>query len=231
MFKNKKQKDKTLEKESPYINARREWNERYGDYIASASRWRITAITSICISLISVIGVIYFGSQNKFIPYIVEVNHEGKTLDVRKAEEITSIDERVIRAQLGKFVHLWRTVTTDIKLQEQSAFDVYKLLASSSPAHISLNEWFKANNPFERASKKTISVDIRQILKITDETYRVEWIEKARLRNGKKEPDTHWAATINVAFGEINPQIMLTNPIGMYIQGLDFNKDMIAYKN
>jgi type IV secretory pathway TrbF-like protein len=231
MFKKKNQSKKTLERESPYLNARREWNERYGDYITSANRWRITAIISISIAFLSVMGVIYFGSQNKLIPYIVEVNHEGKTLDVKMAEQLSGLDERVIRSQLGRFLHLWRTVTTDISLQRQSAFDVYTLLAGGSPAHVALNEWFKANEPFSRAAKKTISVDIRQILKITDETYRVEWVEKSRLRNGKKEPDTHWAATINVVFGEINPKIMLTNPIGMYIKELDFSKDMIAYKD
>ena len=33
--------------DSPYLSARREWNERYGDYIAQARNWRRAAFAAI----------------------------------------------------------------------------------------------------------------------------------------------------------------------------------------
>ena len=50
---------------SPYLDARREWNERYGNYIQAAKTWRYVAFAAISIAIISVTGVVYFASQNK----------------------------------------------------------------------------------------------------------------------------------------------------------------------
>ena len=37
--------------ETPYLSARREWNERYGDYIARARSWRWAALEAIAVAL------------------------------------------------------------------------------------------------------------------------------------------------------------------------------------
>ncbi|MBE7358890.1 conjugal transfer protein TrbF, partial [Campylobacter sp. RM11302] len=62
---------------NPYLNAKREWLERYGDYISHARNWQIVAILSIIVTIISVSYIGYIGSQNKLIPYIVEVDKLG----------------------------------------------------------------------------------------------------------------------------------------------------------
>ena len=38
------------ENDTPYLSARREWNERYGDYIARARNWRGAAFAALAIS-------------------------------------------------------------------------------------------------------------------------------------------------------------------------------------
>lgn len=54
--------------------------ERYGSYIKERNRWRVIAVINSCIALISVLGVIYIGSQSKFIPYVVQVDRLGPML-------------------------------------------------------------------------------------------------------------------------------------------------------
>lgn len=47
-----------------YMAARAEWNERYGSYIQQARSWRLAFFMSATVSLMSVGGVVYIGSQN-----------------------------------------------------------------------------------------------------------------------------------------------------------------------
>jgi len=57
--------DKTVSKlksVNPYLDGRREWNERYGSYIKQASAWRLVAILTTIVSLFAVGGVVYIGA-------------------------------------------------------------------------------------------------------------------------------------------------------------------------
>ena len=67
-----------------YLNARAEWNERYGSYISAARNWRTAFFMSAVVSLISVGGVVYIGSQSRLVPYIVEVNQLGDALAAQR---------------------------------------------------------------------------------------------------------------------------------------------------
>ena len=49
----------------PYVLAREEWIDRYGDYIASAKNWRSVAVITSLVALVSVGGLAYVGAQDK----------------------------------------------------------------------------------------------------------------------------------------------------------------------
>lgn len=57
--------------ENPYLAARQEWNERYGDAIAAARSWRLAALLASSVCLVLAAGSIYLGSQSALVPYIV----------------------------------------------------------------------------------------------------------------------------------------------------------------
>jgi len=64
-------------KHSPYLDARREWNERYGSYIAQARQWRLVALLCVLALIVAVGGAFYFAQRSLLIPYVVEVGREG----------------------------------------------------------------------------------------------------------------------------------------------------------
>lgn len=211
---------------NPYINARREWNERYGSYISQAKNWRILAFLSMGVAIVSLFGVIFFASQNKLIPYVVEVNGEGKTVDVYKIDKMAAVDQKVIRAQIATFIRNLRTVSSDMTVQRAAIEDVYAHLSGDAPAYIAINEWFKGNVPFERAKNETVSVDIRHIMPLSDHTWRIEWIENRRLRNGEKLPSSAWTAIATVATGgTVDSRTITVNPIGLFIKEINWSEN------
>src|ERR1700686_1996280 len=92
----------TLDPESPhsaiYLAGRREWNERYGSYIAQRDSWRMLALASLGGAAIAVGGVVWLSAQSRVVPYVVEVNKLGDELAVRRANVAPPVDPAVIRA-------------------------------------------------------------------------------------------------------------------------------------
>ena len=51
-----------------YENARREWNERYGGYIARARAWRLAATGALVVAAIAVAGIGWIGARVNSYP-------------------------------------------------------------------------------------------------------------------------------------------------------------------
>src|SRR2546421_10039315 len=85
----------------PYLAARREWNERYGDYIARARNWRRAAFAALAVSGVLSVGTVWQASQSKVVPYVVEVDKLGDAVPVGRADRAAPADLRGGRAELA----------------------------------------------------------------------------------------------------------------------------------
>jgi len=224
----KKEKEST-QSASPYVAARREWNERYGSYIATSKMWRGVAVASLVIAAVAVGGVVHFASQNKLIPYVVEVNADGNTVQVYEADKMMPADRRVVRAQLAQFVQDVRSVSSDVAVQRRAVERAYSHLSADMPAYTAVNTWMRQNVPFERAKEQTVVVEVRQVLPLSENTWRVEWIERPRSRNGEVMQPTKWTGTATVVTGgDVDARTIMFNPVGLYVREFDWSRDLNA---
>ncbi|MGO8801711.1 VirB8/TrbF family protein [Candidatus Binatus sp.] len=46
-----------------YLQARREWDERYGDLVLGKRNWQITSTGLMLVSLILALGIVWMGAQ------------------------------------------------------------------------------------------------------------------------------------------------------------------------
>jgi len=224
----KKEKEST-QSASPYVAARREWNERYGSYIATSKMWRGVAVASLVIAAVAVGGVVHFASQNKLIPYVVEVNADGNTVQVYEADKMMPADRRVVRAQLAQFVQDVRSVSSDVAVQRRAVERAYSHLSADMPAYTAVNTWMRQNVPFERAKEQTVVVEVRQVLPLSENTWRIEWIERPRSRNGEAMQPTKWTGTTTVVTGgDVDARTIMFNPVGLYVREFDWSRDLSA---
>jgi type IV secretory pathway TrbF-like protein len=194
---------------NPYLEARREWNERYGDYIHQAQHWRTMAIVSGLVALVAVIGIAYIGSRSKVVPYVVEVDKLGQA------------------AAVARFVSDWRTVTIDRPAQKGAIDRVYSMLPNGSIALSKLNEFFKAHNPFARPAGETVAVAVTNILPISDKTWQVEWQEVVRDLRGQVQGTVRMKVSILVGITPPTQEnLILINPLGVYITDLNWSQQL-----
>jgi type IV secretion system protein TrbF len=212
---------------NPYVEARREWNERYGDYIQQAHTWRTMAIICGLVALVAVIGIAYIGGQSKVVPYVVEVDKLGETAAISRADHTTAVDPRVIKAYLARFVADWRTVTVDRQAQKGAIDRVYSMLPSGSIGLRKVNDYFTAHNPFAVAAKQSVAVAVTNLLPISERTWQVEWQEVTRDLRGEVVGNVRLKVSVMVGITPPTEEsLILINPLGVYITDLNWSQQL-----
>jgi type IV secretory pathway TrbF-like protein len=222
------------ESENPYLSARRTWNDLYAASAASRQMWQLIGLLAMMITLAGVGGMIYIGSQSKFVPYVVQVDKLGQAVAVAPAQRAAPADQAVIRASVAAWIADVRLVTPDVALQRKAVFSVYSMLAPNDPATAKTNEWLngtETSSPFKRAAKETVSIEIDTVLPQTPDTWQIDWIETTRDRQGilKGQPQ-RWRVLMTVytvpATPETTEQQMRDNPLGVHVRDFSWSKQL-----
>lgn len=214
---------------NPYLNYRRRWNDHTGSILSQRNMWMLFCITSMLITLAAVGGMIHIGSQSKFLPYIVEVDKLGQSVAANPAQQITNVDNRVLQATAAEFISNARLVTPDVQLQRNAIFKLYAHMITGDPASAKMNEHINGTpeqNPFQRAAKETVSVEILSVLQQTGQSWQVDWIETVRDRKGQLASEPfRMRALVNITSipptSETTEKQIRQNPLGVYV--VDFN--------
>ena len=186
----------TAGEENPYLSARREWNERYGDYIARARSWRWAAMGALAVALVLAIGVAWQAAQSKVVPYVVEVDKLGQAVAVARADRAAPADVRVVKAQLAAWIVDVRSISSDPLAQKSALSHAYALTAATATTF--LNDYYRDHSPF--GQPRTVAVSVDAVLPISQQTYQLQWSEDARDLQGRDLATTHWLASVTVAF-------------------------------
>lgn len=223
LHKNSKKEQQPRAPETPYLSARREWNERYGSYINRAYQWRLATFGSIAVALVTSLGLVAVSLQSKVVPYAVEINDHGEVVKVRRADVMASPNANQIRASLRSWVMGARSVYSDFEAMKVKLEETYALTLPDSPAYTKLVAFHKSNNPYTRVQKENVSVEVVAVSPISDTSWQVEWTETTRDSNGKLIGTEQWQATATIAISAPSSakQIML-NPLGVYVKDFDW---------
>ena len=60
--------------DNPYLNARKEWDERYGSLIKRAQHWRGAAVLALLVALAEAVVILGVATRPKTVPYVVAVD-------------------------------------------------------------------------------------------------------------------------------------------------------------
>jgi len=208
---------------NPYLNARREWDERNGDYIARARNWRLAAFCAFGIAALAVIGVIWIGSRSKIQPYVVQVDDLGGpvavAMPVRDSQKV--VTQRVAIALTSNWIWDARTVLGDRVAQKTLIDRVYAMAGTNTAAYLSA--WYTDHPPFGNFTR---SVDINSVLPVSPDTYEISWTE-ITTANGQQNAPEHWKADVTTAIDSklaYSPKVSMASPMGLYIRNVTWTQ-------
>ncbi len=214
------------EANNPYLDARREWNERFGSYIAQAATWRFIAVLAMLVAAVAVGGAIYLASQTRFIPYIVEVDQLGRAHAKGTATKASKLDVRIVQAAISDIHENWRNVTMDVEVQKKRVFKLYAHLSTASAAFTTMNTHFQRNDPFKRAVSELVNIEVTSVLKIGEDNWQTEWTETTNNRKGKVINQQYFQSAMKVTYTrETDDQKEINkNPTGIYIADIAWSE-------
>ena len=214
-----------MELTNPYLAARREWDERYGDLITRARNWRTLAIICAVTTLVATGGLMWLSAHSRIVPFVVLVDNLGRPLASGIAEQATVNDDRLKRASVLAWVGDLRLVTSDGVAQRKAIDHVYAQIASGSQAQAFVSDFYRAIPPFKRAQIETVSIDVNSVLPTSDRTFEVDWVETTRDLYGAVKATDRWKGSFSIA---LNPptdeRLARINPLGVYVTNVSLAK-------
>lgn len=217
------------ESHNPYLAARAEWLERYGGYIKRAAQWRLAALVALSALLISVTGNLIQAGQHKVVPYLVQVDSQGRSVSLGRAEAARPTPKILIQAELAELIINWRTVTADQDLQKRMINRLSNFISGSAQGL--MTEWFEKNNPYQTAANgRLVQVAVKGLpLPVSQDSWRVEWTETLRNHAGTFLEANTYEATIKITFRPpANEAQIMANPGGIMVTELSYTKVLSA---
>jgi len=210
--------------ESPYIAASAALRSEFERLADSNRMLRYSLMAMAAALILSSLLSLYFARKPRVIPYVVQLDRSGEILGV--AEPVAAnaqVSESVVRYELARFITDARGVLADGASEKAALHRVYDMAQGSAAA--TLPVWYRAHPPFEIATKETVQTDVDSVLREPSGTYEVRWTETTRNLNGDVLSTARWRALLGIELLPPDPERMLSNPIGLYVTQIDWNKE------
>jgi len=211
---------------NPYVEARREWNDRYLDLAHARRWWQLAAVAELALVGLLGGGLVALSLQHKTVPYVVEVDALGAAIAVKPVEAAgRPTDQRIVRYQLAALIRGARTVMTDRAAMKRSLDQVYAY--ARGPARVFLDEHYRANNPFEIAKTYTVAPTVTSLLQLSDRSWQVRWSEEQRGLDGTLLGKSNWEAVLAVeTVPPTTADAIQANPFGLYVTEIRWTKQL-----
>jgi type IV secretory pathway TrbF-like protein len=211
---------------NPYVEARREWNDRYLDLVRARRWWQVAAVAELGLLGLLGGGLVALSLQHKTVPYVVEVDALGAATAIKPVDAAgRPTDDRIVRYQLAAFIRGARTVMTDRAAMKRTLEQVYAY--ARGPARTFLDDHYRANNPFEVANTYTVSPAVTSLLQVSERSWQVRWDEEQRGLDGTLLGRSHWEAVLTVeTVPPTTADAIQVNPFGLYVTEIRWTKQL-----
>jgi len=208
---------------TPYQKAAQVWDERIGSSRAQAHNWRLMALGSLVISLILAVILLYIGRSGATMPYVVEVDSRGGARAVGPAPESYSPSDAQIAFHLARFVENVRALSIDPVVVRQNWLRAYDYV--SDRAAVTLNEYARDADPFARIGRQTVAVEMASVLRASESSFQVRWVEHVFEGGASKETRFLTGLFSIVITPPRTVEAVRKNPLGIYVHAFHWSED------
>ena len=83
-----------------------------------------------------------------------------------------------------------------------------------------------AANPFGAIGQKTVSVQVTSVVRASDQSFQVKWIETAFDR-GAQAGTSHWTGILTVKLKPpASAEVLRKNPLGIFVNAINWSKEL-----
>ena len=213
----------TPEPITPYQKAAQVWDERIGSARVQARNWRLMAMGCLALSAGLSAALAWQSTRSSVVPYVVEVENLGAAQAVAPALAEYRPTDPQIAWHLARFVEHVRQVPADPIVLRQNWLRAYDF--ATDRGAVALNDHARVNDPFAQVGDTQISIEVSSVIRASDTSFRVAWIER-RYENGQLATTERWTAILSVV---IQPprdaERLRANPLGVYVHAINWSRE------
>lgn len=214
----------TPEPVTPYQKAAQLWDERLGSARVQARNWRLMAFGCLTMSIGLAGGVLWMSAQSRVTPYVVEVDKLGEVQAIGPAITPYNPADAQIAWYLARFITDVRSLSIDPVLVRRNWLEAYDYVTDRGA--VFLNDFARANDPFKAVGERSVSVQVTSVVRVSDESFQVKWIEKTYDHDILAKTE-YWTAILTIV---VKPprtaDVLRKNPLGIYVNGLDWSREL-----
>lgn len=215
---------RTPEPATPYQRAAQVWDDRIGSARVQARNWRLMALGGLFLSGGLATGLLWQSLQSRVTPYVVEVDKLGEARALSEAEKSYQPTDPQIAWHLAKFISDVRSVSLDPIVMRQSWLGAYDFVTDRG-AHF-LGDYAREANPFADVGERTVSVQVTSVVRASDRSFQVKWVETS-FERGSLAGTARWTAIITIiSRPPASAERLRKNPLGVYVDAVDWAREI-----
>jgi type IV secretion system protein VirB5 len=215
---------RTPEPETPYQRAGQLWDERIGSARVQARNWRLMAFSGLLLSGGLSGGLLWQSMQSRVLPYVVEVDRLGEARAVSPAVANYRPTDPQIAWHLAHFIGQVRSVSLDPVLMRENWLSAYDFVTGRGGRF--LGEYARSANPFGEIGTRTVSVQVTSVVRASDRSFQVKWIETV-FERGSLVGTSRWTAILSVVVKPpVSAEVLRKNPLGLYVDAIDWSREL-----
>jgi len=214
----------TPQPETPYQRAAQLWDDRIGSARVQAKNWRLASFGSMTLALVLGAGMIWLASQSRVTPYVVQVDKFGAVQAIGPATQNYTPTDAEIAWYLARFVTDVRSLSLDPVVVRRNWLEAYDY--ATDHGAVFLNQYAQANDPFKAVGERTVSVQITSVVRVSDGSFQVKWVEQIFEHDALARTE-HWTAILSVVTKQpTTAEILKKNPLGLYVNGVNWSREL-----
>src|SRR5579859_3287866 len=166
----------TPEPETPYQRAGQVWDDRIGSARVQARNWRLAFFGMLALSGGLAAGLVWKSARGTVTPWVVQVDRLGQAQAVSAAVADYRPTDPQIAWHLARFIENVRAIPADPVIVRQNWLSAYDFITDKGAT--ALNDYARANDPFAKVGRVQVSIDISSVIRASNDSFRVAWIER-----------------------------------------------------
>jgi type IV secretion system protein VirB5 len=210
--------------ETPYQRAGQAWDDRIGSARVQAKSWRLAFFGMRTLSGGLAAGLVWQSARGTVTPWVVQVDKLGQAQAVAPAVADYRPTDPQIAWHLARFIEEVRGVPADPVVLRRDWLDAYNYVTDEGAR--ALNDYARTDDPFAKIGQTEVSVEVSSVIRASDDSFRVAWIERRYVDDALTTTE-RWSAILTVVIQTpTNADRLKVNPLGVYVRALNWSKEL-----
>ena len=140
-------------------------------------------------------GLVWQSARGTVTPWVVQVDKLGQAQAVAPAVADYRPTDPQIAWHLARFIEEVRGIPADPVVLRQDWLDAYDYVTDKGA--LALNDYARTNDPFAKVGKTQVSVEVSSVIRASDDSFRVAWIERRYVDDALAATE-RWSAILTI---------------------------------